>query len=1484
MQTVKTILKFLRALLITLAVIYGLGVMLLTLPPVQRHLSVAIGKELSQLLHTRASIGHLTVGYPNRLILDNVELEDLQGSPMLQAARLSVKFEWIPLLRDGRISIHTAQVFGLHAHLNRPHHEEPTNLQFLIDAFASEDSTNDSHIDLRINSLLVRRCHLRYDVLSEAETPGQFNPHHLSADNINATLSLKAFSHDSINAQVKRLDLTEQSGFRLEGMQMHLLANIHSIQLREFDMRLPESRIRFDSFHLTFPHEEGASDTTTARHPQFNIDGKMGKSYLTPADLTPFVPALRHFHDAIHLSASVKGDLQGLEIPTLKAYTQERWLDMEIDQAALHFPTTPAEQPRVNASITRLQLTPEGIPALWHNLKGTAEELPEWLQNLHHLHFNGHIGGTLNDLSTQGELATGIGSIVANAHVGTPADSTLTCQGHITSDSLDMKKLLGHEQPLGKVAFNLDFQGDQSPQKPASLHLKGAIPTLQYSDYTYQNIQLNGRFRKNTFDGVVGLEDPNVGLQVDGHFGISRRIPTFDLTARLEHFRPHDLKLTDKREGHEYAGILKAHFTGNNPDNITGSIHIDSLWAYLPRDTFFMPQLAIRAETSEEGKRVTTVKSEAIEAHIEGEYTYETLPTSFVQILKRYLPSLVGTTPPHVRKADNEFTFDLKLADSKFYPYVLDIPLKISPAATLHGFISNKQERVELVGDVPYLTYGEDEYEIGKIRCNNSPERIAATFSIAKHVGEDARVSLMIDAQAKNDSLNTTLTWGNDSRITYAGNIETETLFNKETENSPYLQAEVRIKPSEIIINDTVWDVNTSIIRLDSGFVDIKGLGVSHEEQHLSINGRLTDKETDSLIIDLNRIAAEYILDIVQFDAVDFSGQATGKIHINGALGNNMQAHTDLRVEDFHFNHGLMGDMDVSARWDNEMGIVLEADIREADTLAQTHVIGFVSPQQKGLDLNINTRNTNLAFLNSFIGGIFADVSGRATGPIRLHGPFKALNLEGKAIASASLKPRILNTPFRIENDSVILTTEAISLPHATAFDIDGNPIRLSGKLTHTNLKNMGYDFNLNLDRACFYHTTEYGDMPFYGKIYGSGNAHLYGGGNELHLSGDIRTEQGTTFYYNMSAPTSLTDNNFITFIDRTPRPQQIVVDNLKLFQRTQEEGEEDSSPLQVDITARIDATPNANIVVLMDSHSNDNISAYGSGDITIHYTNESTTLNGEYTIESGYYDMSIENLIQKRFHLQSGSTVKFPDNGGEAELDLKAIHTVNSVLLSDLVPEATFNQNSVKVDCIIKMSGKLNAPVPDFDLELPTINDEEKQLVRSAISTDEQIRTQILYLLLLGKFYTFDYANVEGQESSDLMSSLLSSTLSGQLNNLLSQALNMNNWNISSNLSTGREGWKNLEVEGILSGRLLNNRLIINGNFGYRENEMRNSNFIGDFNAQLRLNATGDFALKAYNMTNDRYFAKQTFNTQGVGLIYKREFDNWRDFFKRKK
>ena len=235
-----------------------------------------------------------------------------------------------------------------------------------------------------------------------------------------------------------------------------------------------------------------------------------------------------------------------------------------------------------------------------------------------------------------------------------------------------------------------------------------------------------------------------------------------------------------------------------------------------------------------------------------------------------------------------------------------------------------------------------------------------------------------------------------------------------------------------------------------------------------------------------------------------------------------------------------------------------------------------------------------------------------------------------------------------------------------------------------------------------------------------------------------------------------------------------MTVDNLRLFKREKAEEEEEGTPLQVVINANIDATPNADVRVIMDMRSGDHISANGAGNIQLAFTNERTNLRGSYVIESGKYHMSIQDIIRKDFDLRQGSEVKF--NGSEAELDLTAVHTVNSASLNDLIPDATFNQNTVKVDCIINMSGSLDNPIPDFDLELPTINEEERQLVRSAISTDEQIRTQIVYLLAIGKFYTYDYAAVDGHQSSDAMSSVLSSTLSGQLNNLLSQALEMDN------------------------------------------------------------------------------------------------------------
>jgi len=178
--------------------------------------------------------------------------------------------------------------------------------------------------------------------------------------------------------------------------------------------------------------------------------------------------------------------------------------------------------------------------------------------------------------------------------------------------------------------------------------------------------------------------------------------------------------------------------------------------------------------------------------------------------------------------------------------------------------------------------------------------------------------------------------------------------------------------------------------------------------------------------------------------------------------------------------------------------------------------------------------------------------------------------------------------------------------------------------------------------------------------------------------------------------------------------------------------------------------------------------------------------------------------------------------------------------------------------------------------------------MVRSLLASQQEMNQQVLYLLGIGRFYSQGQNNASQQQqdqTSLAMQSFLSGTLSTQINNVINQFVKNDNWNFGANISTGTEGWNNAEYEGIVAGRMLNNRLLINGQFGYRDNATQATpSFIGDFDINYLLLPSGNLALKVYNQTNDRYFTRSSLNTQGLGIIMKKDFNGLGDLFGRKK
>ena len=1424
-------------------------------------MSAFVADELSEVLKTKVVIGRINMGLLNRIIIDDVLLDDQSGQEMLKVTRLSAKFDIVPFFK-GKISISSVQLFGFNINLRKETPDTPPNFKF----------------DLRINSILIRSGRMSYHVLSEEETPGKFNAKHIQLQNIIANISLKALSKDSVNLGIKRLSLDEKmSGFSLKKMSLKLVANNKQTSIDNFAIELPETSLKMDTIHLVYDSLQAFEHFAEEVHFSF----RTLPSQITLKDISPFVPVLSHFKEPITLDMEVKGTVDQLNCSHLEIVSEEQQFRLRGD-VSLQDLSHPQDA-YVYGTLSELSANTRGVGFLVRNLNPDYNGVPPILERLGNISFRGEISGYFTDLVTYGQLRTSLGDVKTDLKLSADKSKGLFAySGAVKTTDFKLGELLANEQ-LGEITFNLDVHGRHITNQRPTVELKGLIASIDYSRYRYENITLDGEYKRGGFNGKVALDDPNGSVYLNGDVNVTSKVPTFNFLAVVHKVRPHDLNLTTKYADAEFSLKLRANFTGGSIEEMIGEINVDSLEFTAPDKEYFMKNMNIRA-TKKNDENQLKLTSEFLTADVEGKFQYHTLPASILNIMRKYIPSLI-LLPKKEFETHNNFQFDIHIYNTDILSTIFDIPLTIYTHSTLKGYFNDPLQRLRVEGYFPRLQYKNNFIESGMVLCENPADHIRALVRMT-NLKKKGAVNLSLDAQAKDDNVSTTLNWGNNAAVTYSGQLAAVAKFLRTEGEKPLLKATVDVKPTDVILNDTLWKIHPSQVVVDSGKVDVNNFYFSHQDRYVRINGRLSDNPEDSVKVDLKDINMGYVFDIANIsDDVNFEGDATGTAYACGVLKKPVM-NTRLFIKNFSLNQGRLGDLNIYGEWDNEnRGIRLDAFIQDIAP-SPSRVTGIIYPlkPESGLDLNIEANELNLKFLEHYMRSIANDIKGRGTGKVHFYGKFKGLNLDGAVMTDASMNFDILNTHFAIK-DTIHLAPGGLTFNNIHISDMEGHTGKLNGYLHYKHFKNLNYRFEIQADNMLVMNTKESADMPFYGTVYGTGNVMLSGNAAQgLEVNAAMTTNRNTTFTYINGSVASATSNQFIKFVDKTPRRTiqdsvQIISYYDQIQQKRQAETEEQKTDIRLNIL--VDATPDATMRIIMDPVAGDYISGKGTGNIRTEFYNKGDVkMFGNYRINQGVYKFSLQEVIRKDFLIKDGSTITFNGAPLDANMDIQASYTVNSASLNDLMPDASsiIQQPNVRVNCIMNLSGMLVRPTIKLGIELPNERDEVQTLVRNYISTEEQMNMQILYLLGIGKFYTEDARN--NNQNSNVMSSVLSSTLSGQLNNALSQVFETNNWNIGTNLSTGDKGWTDMEVEGILSGQLLNNRLLINGNFGYRDNPMANTNFVGDFEAEWLINRSGDIRLKAYNETNDRYYTKTNLTTQGVGIMYKKDFNKWSDLF----
>ena len=1413
----------------TLIVLYLLLIVLMHLPSVQTFLGKEVAEALADKFGTKVEVGKVNLGFFNRIIIDDVMMYDQQGDSLIYASRLSAKIDYMAATQ-GKISVSSAQIFGLRANLYRQTAKSPANFQFVLDSLASKDTTQHKPLDLHIGSLIIRRGAIAYNQRDVAPRSGVFSPQHIRVSELSSHILLNHVTDNSIDLLLKKLSFKDESGFKLQSLHFKLQADRQKATLKEFRLLMPRSELVLDDLKATYRFEGKRFIPESLR-----FKGGIQQSKITFADVASLVPALRHFDDAVFVSSRFSGTAKSISVPSLNLRTGSGSFNLQARGSYSHASSHPAW----NADIANLNLSPAGVEFLAENL-GSKVKIPKEIQRLGTIHLTGKAKGYEKVLSAKGNIETDAGNISLQA-----VKNDDRIKASVDTRGVNLGRILDNRK-LGTVIAKIDAHGTMK-----HIFAKGNIARFDYGNYNFHNIEIDGDYDMKTLRGTASITDPNVNLSVKGDYHLGSHL--YALDAAINHLRPTVLG-------------MKMHDPSYSLDNISISANNKGKEGHLDIEAPF------------------------VSLYARGQYDLTTIYGSIMRLVADKLPTIPGISK-HAAKGYNDFTLQANITSAEVLQRMFGLPLSLNLPVHINGNISDAEKNVNLYINAPNFSWDGSAFHDANIELNTIGDSLRMEARISQGLPYEKAPVYRLRAAAADNNLSTLLYYANQSsKLPITGKIDTRTQFF--TSDNGATGVHVTVNPSEIMLGEKKWLLNPADIIYRKNELTVNMLNFSHGDQHIIINGKATPQATDSIVADLKDVDVAYILNLVNFHSVDFAGKASGKAVVK-SIFQTPEAYANLDVKDFVFENGPLGTLHAKAAYDNQEGQINIDATAEDGPEHLTVINGYVSPKRNYIDLGIEAHNTSLKFMKNFCGSFLNNVEAWCKGKLNVVGDLKNINLVGDVVAHGRMHMKQLGTDYTFNHLRAHAIPDDIQFEGDSIYDSHYNGKHshfalIRGGIHHKHLTRLSYDLDIDANNFLGFDTHEFGDDTFYGTVFATGTVGIHGKSGETIIDIDATPEPHSIFVYNVASPDAISAGSFIHWNDATPyiyRPYSPDSDKDK----KKDSSSDFSSDMRINFL--VNTNPNLTLKLMMDDQTGDYITLNGNGVIRANYYNKGgLDMFGNYVVDHGQYKLTIQNIIKKDFDFQPGGTIAFGGDPYNAPLNLQAKYTVNGVPLSDLSIGRSFSSNNIRVDCLMDITGTPGAPKVDFSMDLPTVNSDAKQMIYSVINSQEEMNQQVLYLLGIGRFYTQTKNNQTSEDASQqsqtslAMQSLLSGTISQQINNVLSSFVNSSNWNFGANISTGNEGFNNAEYEGILSGRLLNNRLLFNGQFGYRDNANATQSFIGDFDLRYLIFPNGNLSIHVYNQTNDRYFTRNSLNTQGVGLIMKKDFFNLRDLLGIKK
>jgi len=1418
---------------------------------------------LSSEWNRKVEIDRIRIDLWARVVLDGLYIEDHKGDTLLYAKELHLA-AYSFSSSNSRFESQSISLREPNIELKRYDGESDWNYQFLSDYFASEEPQDTTgNFSMWVGKLNIQDGKFTYfDFTLPLIEDGAFYEEQLAISNFSTVIENFEMKGEVIQANIESLKFKERSGLNVENIHAHFRMESNAIQVTELDADLGETHLVGD-LGIYAPNDEAWSDFNN----KVNWDIRLKPTELVLNDLAVFSSDLKGFSNVLKLEGNISGSLNDLSL----------WnMNLEFGRYS-HFKGNIHLLNAMNLDSLKYELAAESIESNYTDLsrmksypfdEGRKLQLPSNISTLGNIRFEGNARGDLDALDLYGKTITEIGTLTTAIHMS-DFDSLVSYSGQLQLDKFNLGIYYSDDQ-MGVVSANIRLDGTGLELSKMDLNFEGEISELGLGQYVYTKMTSTGRFKNNFFNGKFEIADANAQAKFDGEIDFTQKQPLLNFELNINRFDLTAVGLLEDETPAVIAGEFNAHLKGLTLSEIEGEF-VGANIVYLIDEKIRKLEY-FTLDTEQEGTRSITLNSDVVFAKIEGNFNYDQLWPSLQDIIADAMPNLEYSSRPH---KNQDFNLTVRINDFEFISAAFIPELKIARGTSLNLFVDEKNNQLSGTLGSPKIQFEDYKAEDLVLDISRELNSIFLTVQVNEVLDGDAKLisNLSWDMQSLGDTVYSALMWGNSGEF-LTGDLNGVFFLHS------FDDFEYRTGRSSLVVNNETWDwAPNASITLCHKDLGVNGFRMFNQSEYVGINGMISEHPSSPLRLELGNVDLSMLNGLLGED-LKLQGEANGVVELSNLYDKTIVT-SELNLFELGLNDYAIGNLCVNSTWDSKKERLRADGEIERDSVQPLDFAGTYTPKDEvsPLDFLLTMNGFDLSLLNAFIGEDVLGIHGFASSMVSLTGTLDSPELEGDLILrNASLAVPFLKTSYTF-SDKVHIDPDMFAFNNIKIYDEDGNEGRLTGQVLHTNFADWQYDVLVEMEKPFLTMNTKEGDnSDFYGKAYTTGFLDISGYGEQTFFDMTLKSEKGTTFILPMSTSGELQFDSYISFVN----PLDTV---------TKKELKADLSGITMNL--QLDVTEDAEFQIIFDEAVGDVMKGRGKGHLSMIINNLSTfNMYGMLELTQGSYLFTLKNLLNKPFEVKPGGTIAWYGDPMAAELDMKAIYKA-SASLSDIIPDPTQTSGKrVPVNLIMGLQGKMMNPTIGFDLELPQSDQLTKSRLASVISTEQERNRQAFALLVMGRFIS--PPNITQTAGSGVgLASNGSELISSQISNWLSQI--SDDFDLGFNYRPG-DKISNEEIELALSTQLFNDRVSVTGNFGVARgsaNTSQTTNYIGDVRVEYNITEDGKIRLMVYNESNDSRMTTTTQSpyTQGIGVIYQEEFDNWKqlvdgiqELFKRKK